>query len=1351
MNPGRLRQCRRPRGRFASGSPHPQPPATARRKRSICVAAVAAAAAAAAVAATASGPAAILTGGFVQGARAGAALKFNNTYDASVTNRADFAQIQAAMNYAEQQFQTIFSDNITINITIAASGTVALGQTSNLVGYPTSYAAIKTALSNRASSATDLSAVAHLADPVGNTGAYYVTSVQAKLFGLTSANDPASDATFTFSSNQTYTYDPNNRAVAGSFDFIGVATHELSEIMGRSYGLGAFSIGGLPEYTLNDLFRYTAPGTQNITPYASGAYFSIDGGTTNLRAFNTTSPGDPQDWGPGGNDALNAFANSGVKLDFTPVDHAAMDVLGFTPIATTNNYTGTTGNWLDPNKWSALRSTTTGDTVTITANNGVPVTVTLDGDSAPLAALTIDGGNTATLNQAAHLLAVTGDEIIGGSAFGIVNQSGGTHSISGNLYFGYNLGTSGTYNLSNSATLSVGAREYLGMVGTGVFNQTGGSHAIAGELDLGFLNIFGVSGAGIYNLSGGLVTAGGGAYLGGSSAGPAGAGVLSVTGGHFNAGTNSIVVYDTTSGAYTSGITLSGGTISAAALGLPDWNRLTFNSGVLNLANGTSSNGGALSFGNGTGAVATVNQIGGAVYSAAGFNVGNGAGATGIYSLSAGTFTSGGQELLGNAGTGIFNQTGGVANHNGLLDIGFDVGGIGIYNLQNGTVNTGGAEDIAVFGAAGTLNQSGGVNNSSYVRVGAFGSGGTGIVNISGGSLYAFQIYLGGYGTAAVTAGMLNATGGTTTVSDGIFIYNSSAGTNVSGMTLSGGTVAASYITSAPDWSRLNFIRGTLTLTGGTSSNTGTLSVGTGSAADATLNLNGGALYADSEYLGNGAAGSGGTLNHNAGVNTITSGFLVLGVSPGISGVYNLAAGSLSAPNEVIGNSGLGTLSQTGGANVTPYLTLGFYAGGAGTVNLSGGTLNVPTNEVVGYNGSGVLNQTGGSNAASAFYVGWQPGASGIVNLSGGQISAGGLTIGESSPLGGGLPTSGVVNLSGNGVLAISGDEVVGVFGAGTVNQSGGVHTIGGTLTILAIPGFPGASGAVNLSGGSLTAAATASNGSITQTGGTAKLGALSGIGTLSIGNAGGTIAANMSVTQFSQSSVTILKNGTLTVAANAARFTNSATALSITIDPAALHTTFNYSNNGNLDLNDHTLFTNTDPTTIKAYLQNGYDAFNNADWSGRGITSSFVHSNPIKYSLAYASGSDQSAQDANIAVAPGQVFVRPVLTGDANMDGVVDFFDITQVLGYKYNTGQAASYTDGDINYDGKVDFFDIATLLSANYNSGLVFAPAESQAAISGQAAAVPEPTSIATVLMALAGTAWLRTRLRRRHSRR
>jgi hypothetical protein len=140
---------------------------------------------------------------------------------------------------------------------------------------------------------------------------------------------------------------------------------------------------------------------------------------------------------------------------------------------------------------------------------------------------------------------------------------------------------------------------------------------------------------------------------------------------------------------------------------------------------------------------------------------------------------------------------------------------------------------------------------------------------------------------------------------------------------------------------------------------------------------------------------------------------------------------------------------------------------------------------------------------------------------------------------------------------------------------------------------------------------------------------------------------------------------------------------------------------------------------TIKGYLAAAYDPAGNADWSRAGLTSGVAKADPTEFSIGYAFGRDQSAQDAGITLHDGtplpltQTVVRAVLTGDANMDGKVDFFDIAQLLGYKYNTGEAASYTDGDLNYDGKVDFFDLSLLLSANYNTGQTFGPAAAPAA--------------------------------------
>jgi hypothetical protein len=226
----------------------------------------------------------------------------------------------------------------------------------------------------------------------------------------------------------------------------------------------------------------------------------------------------------------------------------------------------------------------------------------------------------------------------------------------------------------------------------------------------------------------------------------------------------------------------------------------------------------------------------------------------------------------------------------------------------------------------------------------------------------------------------------------------------------------------------------------------------------------------------------------------------------------------------------------------------------------------------------------------------------------------------------------------------------------------------------------------------------------------------------------GGSALARFAAQNLSQNAISVSANGRLSLLSAATRATNAAASIAI-------------GGNGTFDLANHALLTNTDPTTIKSYLATAYAP--NQDWSGPGLTSSVAAANPTKYSLAYASGSDPSAQDAGIPVVPGQTLVQATLTGDANMDGVVDFFDITQLLGYKYNTGQPASYTDGDLNYDGVVDFFDLSLLRSANYNTGEQYLGA---AASPAAQSVVPEPAG--PCLAALAAASLLRRPRRVRH---
>jgi hypothetical protein len=287
------------------------------------------------------------------GVSAHAALVINPTFNdgamsAAGLSPATIASVHTAFNYAANQIASHYNDSITVNITVTAvSGTATLGQsTTQLVG-TTTYGQTRTLLLNDAKTTDDSAANASLPvspDPAPG-GNFWFARAQAKALGLI-ADDNVNDGTFTFGAGHTYAYDPANRAVTGAFDFIGVAEHEISEIMGR-IGLLGTTIGTMPgtpnSFVALDLFRYTAPGVRNLAPTAGDAYFSINSGNTSLRIFNPNgNGGDLADWKSGqGNDSANAFTGTGAQNDFSAVDFQTLDVIGYdyiTPVPEPVNY-----------------------------------------------------------------------------------------------------------------------------------------------------------------------------------------------------------------------------------------------------------------------------------------------------------------------------------------------------------------------------------------------------------------------------------------------------------------------------------------------------------------------------------------------------------------------------------------------------------------------------------------------------------------------------------------------------------------------------------------------------------------------------------------------------------------------------------------------------------------------------------------------------------------------------------------------------------------------------------------------------------------------------------------------------
>ena len=120
---------------------------------------------------------------------------------------------------------------------------------------------------------------------------------------------------------------------AGKYYLPSEVWHELTEVMGRVSQV-VFQPG---YYSVPDLYRWSSATTRNLTANSGTAYFSVDGGTTNLGTWNNTSPGqgDLGDWrgspypSGGANDACNDYSGTGVINVFSASDAIEMAALGF--------------------------------------------------------------------------------------------------------------------------------------------------------------------------------------------------------------------------------------------------------------------------------------------------------------------------------------------------------------------------------------------------------------------------------------------------------------------------------------------------------------------------------------------------------------------------------------------------------------------------------------------------------------------------------------------------------------------------------------------------------------------------------------------------------------------------------------------------------------------------------------------------------------------------------------------------------------------------------------------------------------------------------------------------------------
>jgi hypothetical protein len=292
------------------------------------------------------------------------ALTIDPEFSSSITGAANAASIEGAISTAINTVESLYSNTGTVGI-VFTTGTGNFVAQSSTADYSESYVQYTSLLGlnsiNNPANTTLSTAIANLGsgNKPGPGGSVLVTSAGARVaLGLASATGfYNSSGTFVSAGGQAYdgvitlntglSLNYTTTAVAGQFSAIAAFEAQINEILGgggQGSVLNQIPAGGsktaYPNIGVLDLYRYSAPGVPSFSS-ANGtyAYFSVDGGVTDIMQFNDNPNDEFGDWALGTCDvqSVPTVSCEGTEPAYTTSspEFTMMESIGYDPVTAT--------------------------------------------------------------------------------------------------------------------------------------------------------------------------------------------------------------------------------------------------------------------------------------------------------------------------------------------------------------------------------------------------------------------------------------------------------------------------------------------------------------------------------------------------------------------------------------------------------------------------------------------------------------------------------------------------------------------------------------------------------------------------------------------------------------------------------------------------------------------------------------------------------------------------------------------------------------------------------------------------------------------------------------------------------